>query len=644
MIINLPKNIDPLRESIEKIKKELSNIDSSDFDKDKQKSILKKAKENLPKLENDIKELIESLKKYILSCNSIQVLEYFSALYSFSITDATTKDIDDDKNFKWDYLHSLILSIGVLNDKECNKETLQNIKETLEKLERESIIYLMLTSDFNGEPNQIKFLQSAHNMIVRGDSYSQHKIQMCKELFSRFDEVLKNKYNIASNDIIDELINVANYPIKNFEVQVKYHSEIMLAHQDFKQKIEQCSDEKTAVFLEQYKQSASLKHTDDKLQKIYNETGVLFGDSFFKIYKTSLPHKILEYLSVELGENTDFKEGKIEFFPINNTCIYDKPIVKIKNEYYCFNSVLIHYNLHTLLENIILNIISPEEHQRSYYKKKGEYLEDKSLDLIQQILPTCEVYKNLKYGIDNEVDGIVIYDGHIFIVESKSSKFTLGARHGDINKIKRNIKDIIEKAYQQAIRAKKYILSNESVEFRDKNKKVVLTINKKDINSIYLINVTLEPLNHISSNLSSLKEFGFIQNDEWIWSVYLNDLRIISEIIELPSEFLVYIERRIKYNDYHQIKTAEEIDIFGYFLKAGLYFDDIDFPDKGFMLNIDSSFSKNIDLYYYWKEGLLDEVQKKPSLFDDCKDNIKFLAKKIENTNKKTFQFSQNFC
>ena len=114
--------------------------------------------------------------------------------------------------------------------------------------------------------------------------------------------------------------------------------------------------------------------------------------------------------------------------------------------------------------------------QKNYYKKKGEYLEDQSLKLIQQILPGCDVYKNLKYGIDDEVDGIVIYDNHIFIVEAKSNKFTLGARQGDINKIKSNTKDIVEQAYKQAIRAKKYILSNELVEFRDKNKKTILTI------------------------------------------------------------------------------------------------------------------------------------------------------------------------
>jgi len=434
------------------------------------------------------------------------------------------------------------------------------------------------------------------------------------------------------------------YPLKNLEIQKKYFDEMMLSHQDFIQKTKTIqSDEELDSFFEDYKYSESLKATNLKLKNIYDATDISFNDSIFKIHETLLSKELLEQLSINVGDNICFQEGDIEFFPINSSLIYDKPFTKINDEYYCFNHALIYYHLHNLLENIVLNIIPLNKHQKNYYKKKGEYLENKSLDLFQQMLPNCKIYKNLRYEIDYEVDGLVVYDNHIFIIESKSNKFTLGAKKGNIDKIKRNTKDIVEKAYQQAIRVKKYILSKESVEFRDKNKKVVLTINRNKINNIYLVNSTLEPLNHITSNLTSLKQFGFIKDDEWIWSVYLNDLRIITEIIDLPSEFLVYIERRIKFNEYPQIKMTEEIDIFGYFLSEGLYFDDIDFPENGFMLNIDSSFSKNIDLYYYWKKETLDDTQEKPSYLNGCKDNIKFLVKKIEELNKENFSILTKF-
>ena len=626
MIQKLPKKDDKFKEDIERITRELANTDISEISEDEQKEQLEKIKEGIPLLENEIKQIIDTLKNDISNCNSRQILEHFGALYSFSNPDTVIADMDSERNFKLDYLHSLISSLNLVENKECNEEIFKRIEENLENLKMHSLIYTMFTSEHNGLPNDIKFLQTMHNMIVRGDSYSEHKIKMCKELFIKFDGLLKYKYKITSNELINKLISIAESSIENNK-QYGQNKIIDLFIKEATKKENIIPDylnieEITSAWKENFQKPI---------------------DSIFKINKTLLPQEVLDQFSIELGENTDFQKGTIEYFPTNDTLIYDKPILKIDNEYYCFNPALIHYNLHTLLENLMLHLIEEKNHQKNYYSKKGEYLEDKSLDLFQEILPNCEVHKNLKYGDGYEVDGIVIYDNHIFIIEAKSNKFTLGAKKGDINRIKRNTQDIVEKAYQQAIRAKKHILSNQLTEFIGKNKKVVLTIDKEKINNIYLINVTLEPLNHISTNLSSLKQFGFIQDDEWIWSVYLNDLRIISEIIDSPSEFLLYIERRIKFNDYPQIKMSEEIDVFGYFLSDGLYFDDIDFPENGFMLNIDSSFSKDIDLYYLWKEGVLNKKQEKPAFFKGCKNNIKFVVKKIEELNKENSSILTKF-
>jgi len=639
MIQKLPKKEDPFKEDIERITKEIRKEEISTITEEEQREQQAHIKKNLPRLEAEISEIINILIEDIKSCDARQILNYFGLLYGLTSSDKIVEDIDSEKNFKLDYIHSLVSAVGELNQKDCNEDTLNRIAENIEKLKMQSIIYLMFTSDHKGLPNQTRFLQTLHHMIVRGDSYTEHKVEMCRELFSKFDNVLITKYKINSEELINELINISENLIKNIEIQKKYFNEIILAHQEFVKELDKISDDKAKFeFIQKYRESEDVKNINKKMQNIYNETEVSFNDSIFKIHKPVLPKEILEQLNINIGENIDFKKGKIEYFPTNETLIYDKPLIKIDGEYYCFNSALIIYNLHTILENIVMSIIPPKKHQKNYYKKKGEYLEDKSLELFQEILPNCEVYSNLKYGIDDEVDGIVIYDNNIFIVEAKSNKFTLGAKKGNVEKIKRNTKDIVEKAYQQAIRAKQYILSDVEVYFRDKKtNKEILTIKRNNINNIYLINTTLEPLNHISTNLTSLKQFGFIQDDEWIWSVYINDLRIITEILDSPSEFLLYVDRRVHFNDYPQINMAEEIDIFGYFLSEGLYFDDIEFPENGFMLNIDSSFSKDIDLYYHWKEGVLPKKQEKPSLFNKCKNNIKFLVQKIEKLNKENF-------
>lgn len=617
--------------------KELKKIHISQHDEEQKEKTYERLKEHVPILEDEIKKIIDSLKTDIISCDTRHILEYFGFMYNLSSVDSVDQDLEKPRSFKLDYLLSLITSISTSNDQECSDDILEKITASLEELEMKCIVYLMLTSDYKGEPNQTKFIQSMHHMIVRGDSFSEHKVQLCKELFSKFDSILLGEYGLTANKLIDGLVNIANSPLTSLETQKLYFDEMENAHRNFIENLSHLNGEELAQAFDTYRESTSVSETNEKLQKIYDKTGISFNDSLFEIKNTGLPENLLQLLSIELGDNTSFKKGKIEYFPTNNSLIYDNPFIRIDDKYYCFNLASIYNCLHKLIENILLTIIPPQKHQKSYYKLKGEYLESKSLILFEEIMPGCQVYENLKYGIDDEVDGLIIYDNNLFIIESKSNKFTLEAQQGNVDRIKRNTKDIVEKAYQQAIRAKQYTLSNKLAYFRDKNKRIVLTIDNTNINNIYLINTTLEPLNHLSSDLSSLQEFGFIQNDEWIWSIYLNDLRIISEIIDSPSEFLLYLDRRIKYNDFPQIKMAEELDIFGYFLKEGLYFEDINFPSENIMLSIDSSYSKNIDLYYYWKEGTLKEKQDKPAFYDECKDNIKFLVKEIESINKSGF-------
>ncbi len=636
MIQQLPKYNDPFKKQIENIKNEIDkeNIPIQDISEE-QERFKKLEKETLPKMEIEIRKLIEDIKKDLLSCDPKQLLDYLGVTFSLTNSGKIMEDIDNLNNSYLDYLTSFITSLKLEDynlDAEPSEEMVNNLKSNIEELHQQVIYYFMVTSvDKDKNPDDMRFLQSLNYFIIKGDSYPEHKIKLCKELFSKYDELLLKNYGINSEQLINELIKIANSPLSNMEIQIKYTKELKKIYEIFKNKADIA--EKKGIFLN-FESSDEIKDTKEILSKIESETKIKYMDSIFKINSSLLPKDLLDKISLRIGDNEIFKNGKIQYFPMNESLIYDKPLIKIDDNYFCFNSPAMQYNLDTIIENIILSLIVPNKQSKQYYKKKGDYLEDISVELFQKILPSSEAYLNLKYNVDDEVDGIVIYDNNIFIIEAKSNKFAISAKKGNTDKIKRNTSDIIEKAYQQAKRAKEYIESNEVSEFRDKRtKKVILKINKSKINNIYMIN-TLEPLMHITANLNSLERFGFVKGKDWIWSVYINDLRIISEIIESPTEFLLYLERRIKINDYPQIKTMEEINIFGLFLHNGLYFDDIDFPKNNYMMTV-SSFSEPIDEYYLSKEGILEKKVKKPSYIKKCKTNK--IVQKIENIKQDKF-------
>lgn len=636
MLIKAENAKDELRNLIEKISKDKK--DTNPALKTDSNNYYQSLKEKIPYFESELDTIIQKIIEIIKEYNLKQLLDILGFKYSFTSPEALKNNTNEIKVFKLDYMLSLITSIEIesIGEKDCDESIVNQIEELLDKLTYQSMFYLMLSTDVDNEPSELKFRQSMQYMIVKGDSYSNHKIELCKEMFVKYDDIFNREFGITSVELIQRLIDLANQPFVNLNAKKEYFQILQKSHSEFLEKLSQTPKIEQMEFFENFKDSESVAHTNRELQKVYDKYNSYWDDFIFKLTKINLPVKVLDKLTLELGDNKAFQKGKIDYFPNNNTLIYEKPILKLGDEFFCFNPTIIFYNLQSILENILLDIIPSDKHQKIYYKKKGEYLEEKSLELFRKLLPNSQIYSNLQYGKNDEVDGLVIFDNNLLIVESKSNKFTLGARQGNIEKIKTDTKNIVEKAYQQAIRAKKYIFSEDKVEFRNNKKQVVLSLCRKDINEIYLINTTLDPLYHISTNLSSLKEFGFIQDDEWIWSVYLNDLRIISEILDSPSEFLLYLERRIKYNDYYQIKISEEIDIFGYFLGSGLYFDDIDFPKDNFMLALDSSFSEKIDLFYYSQEGSLEETYSKPCLFENS-INLKDIVKQVEEKSKKNF-------
>jgi len=208
MIQKLPKKEDPFKEDIERITRKMQNEEVSIVTESEQREQQEHIKENLPKLEAEISEIINMLIEDIKSCDARQILDYFGLLYSLTNPNKILEDIDSEKNFKLDYIHSLVSALGELNQKNCNEDTLNRIAENIEKLKMQSIIYLMFTSDHKGLPNQTKFLQTLHHMIVRGDSYTEHKVEMCRELFSKFDNVLITE--------LSHLIKCKKYPKSTF--------------------------------------------------------------------------------------------------------------------------------------------------------------------------------------------------------------------------------------------------------------------------------------------------------------------------------------------------------------------------------------------------------------------------------------------
>lgn len=195
-------------------------------------------------------------------------------------------------------------------------------------------------------------------------------------------------------------------------------------------------------------------------------------------------------------------------------------------------------------------------------------------------MPTAEVATNLLYNPEGdssreaELDAIAIYDSIVFLIEVKGADVTDPARRGAPDRLRRDLEEVIAKSHSQALRAKACISSHANASFRRQAGGGNFIV-PEGIRNVVMISVSLATLGHLTAFLHADSEIGLFQNGEYSWIVSIYDLIVLADIIDLPSMFPHYVMRRVHTAHQGFLEAHDELDIFGYYLKEGLYVDDI---------------------------------------------------------------------
>jgi hypothetical protein len=186
----------------------------------------------------------------------------------------------------------------------------------------------------------------------------------------------------------------------------------------------------------------------------------------------------------------------------------------------------------------------------------------------------------------------------------------------------------LESAYRQAKRTLSHIRHTAEPRFEYKNGKEALVLkNKEDFTDFWMINVSAENLGHLAAHLNSLRALNLMQGSEWPWSVFINDLRAISELIEFPSEFFHYLQKRTRLNEFPAFRSSDELEIFMFYLHRGLDFDEEKLTKLDSFLS--TGFTEDMDRYYNYLSDIGPEARK-PEL--NISDPFKDFLKAVENT------------
>ncbi len=602
-------------ERLGRIIKMSSNLNKEDLEKFK--SFLKKER---PNSKEDIDRNIAELLLLIQLYNPIDFLTTIALQNCFSDSEIYTESSHKGRECLIEFALSLILSQTRRKGlPHATQEAINKFSDLISKTMDEVLTYFSSEASENKNNKleyEIRLILISRYLYVRGDSYQEHHIEMIRDIFKPHDAFFKEQYDLECDKIISILERISNQPAKNLLPHIQAMASLKKSHELFKKFIDEKGTD-TFISIEDMKNQFLTLPQTQEMQLEFGKKRHLLEKNIFEITPSEeLPQNILDLLSSTFGNNTSFvKEPAFNAWPTNDSIINTHPLIKDDNKYYCFIPQLIFRQAGDILEQMIKNK-NENYYTNTYFKKRSNYLEKKTLDYLSRLMPDAKIYHNLYYDFNHngklsrfETDGIIIYDTNLFIIEAKAGRLSLSSKRGSLLRLKNDLNKLVEESFQQAERVKRYINETKEPTFKNEENTEVLRLNNKNhFKNIYLINTTLQPLGSLAAHLPTIRNIGYLKGLEWPWSVYINDLKVISEILESPTQFLLYLQRRIKSNDYPQYHSHDELNLLMVYLKEGLYFEDGLFEQKTMIMP--HGYTEDLDRYYDFIAGRVSSGEK----------------------------------
>jgi hypothetical protein len=225
------------------------------------------------------------------------------------------------------------------------------------------------------------------------------------------------------------------------------------------------------------------------------------------------------------------------------------------------------YLSHRLRDTLDEKLAGDADCRDRYRAHRAAYLEDHAVRLLASTSDQAQVLRSAKYRFDDgsgetrtyEVDGLVVVDSVLFVVEAKSGRLSDSARLGH-GRMAADLGALVADAQKQAARVEKYVRQSQPATFETEAGTAQLYA-RPDA-QVVLVNPTMETLHPFVTQWSELVRAGVVAPEPWVWSVSDNDLRVICEVVENSGQLVHYLHRRREADELN-VKAVEELDLFG---------------------------------------------------------------------------------
>lgn len=347
-------------------------------------------------------------------------------------------------------------------------------------------------------------------------NYEEQVIERIEKYFSVFDAEIVNKTGVSVKDLIDiyNFIDELHHQKRNNIMKPKPGQQTW---KEFGQEMidKGINPDKWMDFMpEQFTNFFNFTHDTGMVKRFSKEEiSQEFGEE--------KANKFLDFLTLSRSE-TDFlyytEPNQLQF----------TPIFKVEEDSYQVFSYV--YIIHAIYNNLVKLLTSDNRIKERFYKKRGDELESKIIELFTTFFKgRAQIFQSYYSDEGHEQDILVLIDNIALIIEAKASKRDEPRR--DPNRaypiLKYNFDEVIQKGYDQAYRVKKYFLQNDELNIykdRDKREKIS-SIKTNKYRKAYSIIVTLDRFAQLQTDLDLLLKIED-ESDAFPWSVCIDDLEV----------------------------------------------------------------------------------------------------------------------
>jgi hypothetical protein len=212
----------------------------------------------------------------------------------------------------------------------------------------------------------------------------------------------------------------------------------------------------------------------------------------------------------------------------------------------------------------------------TYQKHRGDLLESRTQVLFGRVFCGARTWNGFNYYVPDgeteaggdpadytkrvEGDHLIVQDDVAIIVEDKAVAWS-----GLSQRLRRDLTGIIRKAADQATRLQERIQQDGGVRVHGEG-----WVDLSRVREIHTVAVSLDDLSGASTAAAELVKAGLLNVSHIPWTVSVHDLDLITQLVDRPAEFLLYLRRRRDPEATVFYTAPDELDLFLYFFEAGL--------------------------------------------------------------------------